>query len=268
MSKVSTQLIIIYKPPVNRGGVNGDVNGGVHGGVNGGINWAQQLKHQRHDDGRNLCQISQVNTQLIIIYKPPVNQGGVNEGVHGGVNGDINEGEQLQHQRHHNGRHLCQISQVITRYCFTSKLYCGSLSPVYCPPPPSNAYPIAKLPYAYCAIYAPPSTLPLYAIHHTILVMTVSCKGQNLAGQYTTHYPIHTTCQGVNPSTGHTHTHTRAEQTTHPNTERAMAQRRLIVEVVVAAPKIDVHNTVNGGVNGGVHRGVKGGVNGGEQFEQ
>ena len=32
--------------------------------------------------------------------------------------------------------------------------------------------------------------------------------------------------------------HTTAEQPTHTNTERATAQRRLIVEVVVAAPKI------------------------------
>ena len=34
--------------------------------------------------------------------------------------------------------------------------------------------------------------------------------------------------------------HTTAEQTTHTNTERATAQRRLIVEVVVAALKIVV----------------------------
>jgi len=32
--------------------------------------------------------------------------------------------------------------------------------------------------------------------------------------------------------------HTTAEQTTHTNTERATAQRRLEVEVVVAAPKL------------------------------
>jgi len=44
----------------------------------------------------------------------------------------------------------------------------------------------------------------------------------------------------VKRSTGHTQTHTTAEQTTHTNTERAAAQRRLIVEVVVAAPKIVV----------------------------
>jgi len=43
----------------------------------------------------------------------------------------------------------------------------------------------------------------------------------------------------VKRSTGHTHTHTTtAEQTTHTNTERATAQRRLLVEVVVADPKL------------------------------
>jgi len=52
-------------------------------------------------------------------------------------------------------------------------------------------------------------------------------------------------------STGHTHTHTTAEHTTaeqitHTNTERATAQRRLIVEVVVAALKIVV-DTAGGG---------------------
>ena len=41
----------------------------------------------------------------------------------------------------------------------------------------------------------------------------------------------------VKRSTGHTHTYTTAEQITHTNTERATAQRRLIVEVVVAAPQ-------------------------------
>ena len=40
--------------------------------------------------------------------------------------------------------------------------------------------------------------------------------------------------------TGHTRTHTTAEQTTHTNTERATAQRqrRLLVEVVVPALKL------------------------------
>jgi len=54
---------------------------------------------------------------------------------------------------------------------------------------------------------------------------------------------IHRVLTLVNRSTGHTHTtaeHTTAEQTTHMNTKRATAQRRLIVEVVVAALKIVV----------------------------
>jgi len=45
----------------------------------------------------------------------------------------------------------------------------------------------------------------------------------------------------VKRSTGHTHTHTTAEQTTHLNTERAMAQRRLIVEVVVEYMNIFIY---------------------------
>ena len=47
------------------------------------------------------------------------------------------------------------------------------------PLPPRNAYHIAIPLHAHCEIYAPPPTLPLYAMHHTILVMTMSCKGQD-----------------------------------------------------------------------------------------
>jgi len=63
------------------------------------------------------------------------------------------------------------------RHCFTSKLYCGSQSSVH-PPPTCNTYPIAILLHGHCAIYAPPPTPPVYATHHTILVMAISCKGQ------------------------------------------------------------------------------------------
>jgi len=74
----------------------------------------------------------------------------------------------------------------------------------------------------------------------------ISCKGQDRTSCWyskirrnrtQTQYEIPS---GVKRSTGHTHTHTTAEQTTHTNTERATAQRRLIVEAVVAAPKIVV----------------------------
>ena len=46
------------------------------------------------------------------------------------------------------------------------------------PPPYLKSYPIAILLHDHCAIYALQPTLLLYAIHHRILVMTVSCKGQ------------------------------------------------------------------------------------------
>jgi len=47
--------------------------------------------------------------------------------------------------------------------------------------PSCKAYPIAILLHDHCAIYAVPSTPLLYAIHHTILVMAILCKGQDAA---------------------------------------------------------------------------------------
>ena len=46
------------------------------------------------------------------------------------------------------------------------------------PSPTCKAYPIALLLHVHCAINASPPTSPYYAIHHTILVMEISCKGQ------------------------------------------------------------------------------------------
>jgi len=67
---------------------------------------------------------------------------------------------------------------AFTRYCFTSKLYCGSLSSFHWPPPPAKP---TLLQY-YCtpnAQYTNPSPTPrVYAIHRTILVMAISCKGE------------------------------------------------------------------------------------------
>ena len=40
------------------------------------------------------------------------------------------------------------------------------------------AHTVAILLQDYWAIYEPPSTSLLHAIHHTILVITISCKGQ------------------------------------------------------------------------------------------
>jgi len=51
------------------------------------------------------------------------------------------------------------------------------------PPPTSKADPIAIRLHDHCAIYAPPPTPTCYAIHHTILVMEISCKGQPWLGE-------------------------------------------------------------------------------------
>ena len=48
------------------------------------------------------------------------------------------------------------------------------------PPPICITHATAILLRDSCAIYDLPPTLPVYAIHHTILVVTVSCKGQCL----------------------------------------------------------------------------------------
>jgi len=45
------------------------------------------------------------------------------------------------------------------------------------PPPISIAHTTAIRLRDFCAIYDLPPTLPVYAIHHTILVMTIACKG-------------------------------------------------------------------------------------------
>ena len=46
------------------------------------------------------------------------------------------------------------------------------------PPPICNAHTVAIVLHDYCGRYAPPPTLLLYAIHHTISVMAILCKGQ------------------------------------------------------------------------------------------
>jgi len=73
---------------------------------------------------------------------------------------------------------LQSLTLAFIRYCFTSKLNCGSQSSLYCPPT-CKAYPILQY---YCTTIAqhtpPPTDAPLYAIHHTILVIAISCKGQ------------------------------------------------------------------------------------------
>jgi len=67
---------------------------------------------------------------------------------------------------------------AFTRYCFTLKVYCGSESSFHCPPPSCKAYPIAMLLHDYCTIYNPRTSPLVYAIHHAILAIAISCKGQ------------------------------------------------------------------------------------------
>ena len=45
---------------------------------------------------------------------------------------------------------------------------------MYCPPPPTKP----TLLHSHCAIHARPPTPPVYAIHHTLCVMAISCEGQ------------------------------------------------------------------------------------------
>jgi len=66
---------------------------------------------------------------------------------------------------------------AFTRYCFT--LLWESIIR-FLPPTTCKAYPIAILLHDVCAIYAAPSTPPLYGIYHTILVVVISCEGQDI----------------------------------------------------------------------------------------
>jgi len=45
------------------------------------------------------------------------------------------------------------------------------------PPPTCIAHMVARLLQDYCAIFEPPPTDRYYAIHHTILCITILCKG-------------------------------------------------------------------------------------------
>ena len=68
----------------------------------------------------------------------------------------------------------------LTRYCLTSKLYCGSPTSFYCPPPHLQSLPYCNTIARPLLNIRPPPTPLLYAIHHTILVMAILCKGQVL----------------------------------------------------------------------------------------
>jgi len=47
---------------------------------------------------------------------------------------------------------------------------------VLLPPPTCIAHAIAILLHGYCTIYDPPPTPFLFAVHHTLLLVSISCK--------------------------------------------------------------------------------------------
>jgi len=76
--------------------------------------------------------------------------------------------------------------------------FCEHANHHFIPPPTCNAHTLAIVLQDYCAIYAPLPTPLLYATHHTILVIAISCRGQRLvpppAGNQT--LPLQTPTRG------------------------------------------------------------------------
>jgi len=71
-----------------------------------------------------------------------------------------------------------QRDLAFTRYCFTSRLFVHESILLLSPPPTCIARTIAILLHVYCAINDAPPIPLLYAIHHTILALAISCEGQ------------------------------------------------------------------------------------------
>jgi len=67
---------------------------------------------------------------------------------------------------------------AFTRYCFTSKLLCGSPSSFHFPLHLHCPHTIAILLRDYYAVYDFFPASLLSAIHHTVYAMAISCKGQ------------------------------------------------------------------------------------------
>ena len=67
---------------------------------------------------------------------------------------------------------------AFTRYCFTSKLFCGSQRSFHCHPFISANPTLLQYYCITIAQYTPPTDPPFYDIHYLILVMAISCKGQ------------------------------------------------------------------------------------------
>jgi len=76
------------------------------------------------------------------------------------------------------GTHTEHTQTAFTRYSFTSRLLCKKQPSVH----PAHLPAFPTLVQYYCTIIrqytTPLPTSRVYALHHTILVITISCKGQ------------------------------------------------------------------------------------------
>jgi len=71
---------------------------------------------------------------------------------------------------------------AFTRYSFHVEAFVHE-SILFSPPSPSCiGHTVAIQKHDYWAVYEPPSDLLLYAMYHTILAITISCKGQDAPG--------------------------------------------------------------------------------------
>ena len=69
------------------------------------------------------------------------------------------------------------FQHIVSRQSFIVEVHHHCIAPPTC-----KAYRIAILLHNYCAIYAPPPPPPpVDAMHHTILVMAISCKGHRVS---------------------------------------------------------------------------------------
>jgi len=70
------------------------------------------------------------------------------------------------------------LALAFTRYGFTLQLLCGSQSSFDCPLPPALPALLQCCCTSIAQRYDAPPTPLLYAIHYTIWVIAISCKGQ------------------------------------------------------------------------------------------
>jgi len=69
---------------------------------------------------------------------------------------------------------------AFTRYLLTFNAFVNEPTIISLSPPARKAHTVAIVLRDYCARYTPPPTLRVYAIHHTILVIAISCEGQTI----------------------------------------------------------------------------------------